>query len=438
MKDTYSTEKTLIIASSDAIQICNKLKSTSIRYLLVDGEDNDANKSLMHKWINEKPGKMTVLVCTDEIFKDLRFKNVQHLIHFTLPESWTSFGFRFSSCFDFYMKNVENNEQKSSCLVLLDNENNQTNRELPRLIEFLKSHKLAKISPEIEQMVLSIVKQQELDNLKDFVPFCDKIINFGHCENSLECASRHVFTDWDLPGEQIPKDGRVSNCLLILRLAKYILNSQQIKFEIIKVRTAKQISVKILAKRPVGSNIWVSVCDTAHISLFLQMTNHFNNQDNHQIYAPIILNGLCAISTDTDIHQNSVKYHRCRVLQKVGPKTPAGTPSDSIVVIRLIDDGSVMRVKSNELINLPEQFKVPPAQVVDIYMQDVVPVDFEQSWDKTIAGKLTEIIQQCQQDYPQCSFTCRVNWALADIVMTNTIEITQQLKEIGADVCLVS
>ena len=212
VNDKYSTQKSMIIATNatDVAKICKQLELALIRFLLVDGEKTPVTENIKHRWINEECGNMTILVCTDEIFKDLRLKNVQHLIHYTLPESWTSFSYRFSSCFDFFMKSIEYNEKYSSCLVLLDNENNQTNRELPRLVQFLKSHKMAKIIPEIDQMVLNIVKQHELDNLKDYVPFCDKIINFGNCQNSLECTSRHFFTDWDMPGEHIPKAGMVS------------------------------------------------------------------------------------------------------------------------------------------------------------------------------------------------------------------------------------
>lgn len=167
------------------------------------------------------------------------------------------------------------------------------------------------------------------------------------------------------------------------------------------------------------------------------MTNHFNNQDNHYKYEPIKLNDLCAISTDIDIHEKSVKYHRCRILQKVGPKTPAGTPNDSIVVIRLIDQGTVMNVKSSELINLPNKFKAPPAQAVDIFLHDVVPVDFEQIWDETSANELTQVIEKYQK-LPNCSFSCRVDLALADMIMTSTIEVNEQLKMVGTDVCMVS
>lgn len=215
IKDKYSTQKTLIIASDaeDVTRITNQLKLAKIKYLAIDGDETLKFKSIKINWMNEESGKMTALVCTDEIFKDFLFMNVQHLVHYTLPEIWTAFGFRFSSCFEFFMKNVKNNEQNSSSLILLDNENNQTNRELPRLIEFLKSHKLAKISSEIDELVQHILREKELSNLEDFVPFCDKILNFGTCLNNLECVYRHIFTDWDLPGDHIPKDGRVSKCL---------------------------------------------------------------------------------------------------------------------------------------------------------------------------------------------------------------------------------
>lgn len=54
--------------------------------------------------INKNTEQLGILVCTDEVFRDLDIRNAQHTIHFSLPGNWTLFNQRFRASFDYYLK----------------------------------------------------------------------------------------------------------------------------------------------------------------------------------------------------------------------------------------------------------------------------------------------------------------------------------------------
>lgn len=47
-----------------------------------------------------------VLICTDETLKELRILNAQHIIHFSMPDSFNNFLFRFSSSIECYPNEI--------------------------------------------------------------------------------------------------------------------------------------------------------------------------------------------------------------------------------------------------------------------------------------------------------------------------------------------
>jgi len=56
-----------------------------------------------------------ILVCTDDVLPELDVTDAMWLIHFSLPHTKTSFGFRFSCL----MKNYPNVFQKSACVSVI-------------------------------------------------------------------------------------------------------------------------------------------------------------------------------------------------------------------------------------------------------------------------------------------------------------------------------
>lgn len=45
---------------------------------------------------------MSILVCTDSVLYESKAQNAQNLIHYSLPDTWSKFTFRFSVFFEYY------------------------------------------------------------------------------------------------------------------------------------------------------------------------------------------------------------------------------------------------------------------------------------------------------------------------------------------------
>lgn len=59
--------------------------------------------ALAKEWNNNNNyGMYSVLVCTDEILRDINITSAQNIIHYSLASTWSKFSFRFSASFDYY------------------------------------------------------------------------------------------------------------------------------------------------------------------------------------------------------------------------------------------------------------------------------------------------------------------------------------------------
>lgn len=62
-----------------------------------------------------------VIVCTDEALNDLPIRNMRHIIHFSLPQTWSMFQVRFLASFDYYESMVGDVSCLFECVVLIVN-----------------------------------------------------------------------------------------------------------------------------------------------------------------------------------------------------------------------------------------------------------------------------------------------------------------------------
>lgn len=84
---------------------------------------------------------MHVMVCYDAVLPDMKISKAQHIIHFSLPNSWTMFTRRFACSFGYCKDPLREPNigqyKPAASLVLLDENNNE---QLPKLVEFLRIH----------------------------------------------------------------------------------------------------------------------------------------------------------------------------------------------------------------------------------------------------------------------------------------------------------
>lgn len=107
--------------------------------------DNSLFSDGFRHWDKQPAGEMLVMVCYDAILPDLEICMAQHIIHFSLAKSWTSFTRRFACAFGYYSNPfvevatapAQQKKGSASSLIMLDENNNE---QLPTLVKFLQIH----------------------------------------------------------------------------------------------------------------------------------------------------------------------------------------------------------------------------------------------------------------------------------------------------------
>lgn len=121
----YRSDLTLVICNTteDVEDLVKKLKSTSIKIWQCHDKTDSFDISIIYRHVQKLfffnflnlftvtikeeikesgSGDLKVLICTDDVLSDLDIRRAQHVVHFSLPPTWTLFTFRFSVFMEYY------------------------------------------------------------------------------------------------------------------------------------------------------------------------------------------------------------------------------------------------------------------------------------------------------------------------------------------------
>uniref|UniRef100_A0A182M665 RNA helicase n=1 Tax=Anopheles culicifacies TaxID=139723 RepID=A0A182M665_9DIPT len=153
----YRNERTIVFGkdSNDLLPIVNVLKQNSINHIVCNERTVLQQHAGFRNWDEQLQGDMVVFVCSDEMLGDLKITMAQHIIHYFLPSTWSTFTRRYACSFEYYESPYLPSESKQekgkpSSIVLLNENNNQ---ELPRLVDFLELH-----VPKVSEKLLTYAK----------------------------------------------------------------------------------------------------------------------------------------------------------------------------------------------------------------------------------------------------------------------------------------
>ena len=164
-----------------------------------------------------------ILVCADSSFPELQIQNVSHVIHYSMPTSWTKFTARFSALAQTYDNYVSKNFEiptgvdrpTARSLILLDEENSI---QLPRLMDFMKKHDQLKfIHADILAVSKRVLVEREEARILHGARMCPFVLEFGECDEA-RCEFRHNLTRFDAVAkkDRIPTNGDMR--ILILKV----------------------------------------------------------------------------------------------------------------------------------------------------------------------------------------------------------------------------
>lgn len=404
----YQNERTMIVCSEaeEVYELVEMLKSQSISHMFCNDATTLAQMDGFKEWDNQLPGEMHVLVCYDGVIPDLEISKAQHIIHFSLPNSWTMFTRRFACSFGYYRDPFRDDDSKSqkpaSSVILLDENNNE---QLPKLIEFLKIHNHEVAEP-IIKLANNIRIQQEEQKLAEgnYVDFCPQVLEFGKCRTP-GCMKRHLFTIRDLPYGDVPSSGIV-------------------KLKVFNMFSPTHYTARVLEHRDYGAKSWTPVNNSQdYFALDLAIQQHYANEDRHCDHGPVHYNDWCTIFDE-------FRYWRCRIVSIEQKKEISVTRK---VKVKLLDVGRTIDCVSSELLHLPEEFRRLPPQAIDIRIVGVVPHDFELEWDKQATLNIREWIYRYTNN-DKFHVEGKVMLTIKDTIWVDTIRLVQHLEGINTEI----
>ncbi|XP_055532468.1 putative ATP-dependent RNA helicase SoYb [Wyeomyia smithii] len=405
----YHNERTLIVCSeaSEVYEVVEQLKTHSITHLFCNDQTTLTKMDGFKEWDNQLPGEMHIMVCYDGVLPDLDINKVQHIIHFSLPKSWTMFARRFACSFGYYedpLREQANNGQHkpASSLILLDENNNE---QLPKLVEFLRIHN-QEVSEPIMKLTNNIRIQQEEKKLAigNPIDFCSQVLDFGKCRIT-GCTKRHVFTTRDLSLGILPSSGIV-------------------KLKIYNIFSPTHYTARVLEHRDYGATGWTTVNDAQEFfALDMEIQTHYANEELHCSHGDVHFNDWCII-------YDEFRYWRCRIIS-IEPKKEHTTSRK--IKVKLLDIGRTIDCISSELLHMPDEFCRLPAQAIDIRIVGVVPHDFETEWDKRVTLTIREWIDQYTAN-EKFHVEGKVMLAIRDAIWVDTIRLVEHLDGINTDI----
>uniref|UniRef100_A0A182SY95 RNA helicase n=1 Tax=Anopheles maculatus TaxID=74869 RepID=A0A182SY95_9DIPT len=405
----YRNERTIVFGkdSEDLVPIVNALKHGSINHIVCNERMVLQQHAGFRNWDEQLPGDMVVFVCSDEVLGDLKITKAQHIVHYSLPPTWSTFTRRYACSFEYYespylASEVRQAKGKPSSLVLLNENNNQ---ELPRLVDFLELH-LPKVSEKLTKYAKRIRSIQESARIADgraVSMLCTHVLGLGVCHNMRNCVFRHTLTADDMATESLPRNG-------VIRL------------KICHVFSPAHYAVRLEAHQSAGMNDWTMLNDNRRYMVQdIAIQAYYANEDRHVMHGEPHRNELCAVYHD----QN---YSRCRIVNYIESNT-----DNCEVQLQLIDTGRTVHVKSFALLHLPSQFRQLPGQAINVRIAALVPHDNEQDWDKTAKLTVRQWIEE-HENRANCYVKGNVLLALRDTLWVDDLHLAEQLEGVKTTV----
>ena len=97
-------ERTIVVCSDqdEMHEVIIKIKSYSICHMVTYDEMTIINEGIFQTWDKDLNEKFPVIVTCDEHLSGLLISNAQHIIHYSLPKTWTDFTKRYKCSIDYY------------------------------------------------------------------------------------------------------------------------------------------------------------------------------------------------------------------------------------------------------------------------------------------------------------------------------------------------
>ncbi|XP_050740902.1 putative ATP-dependent RNA helicase SoYb [Drosophila biarmipes] len=326
---------------------------------------------------NQAPHEL-MLVSDIQLQEQLQVRNIEVLIHFSLPESWLRLASRFQtmagSIRNLFTTPPEAKQPPLVTYLMMDESNS---REWSRTVKFLQDHGIA-----TNELMSS--SQQKMD---DSLPYCPHLLISGDC-NQNQCNKRHYYVRTDLPepGNPVQQEGTLIRCKLY------------------KAYDAVHMAVWPIEYKTKDSTSWMKVPYPSNPpTLVLKMSLGVPKK----VHSPCNMNDVCFV-----LYQET--WRRVRIVD---------IPSRSHVTVQFLDHGrELVQVKLSELRQCPEKYRTLQPLALDIRLSGLVPAGEEGKWSSDSIQWVQENFYVVEGQVMQICVDC----AVLDVVYVKEITLIEE------------
>ncbi|XP_037936888.1 uncharacterized protein LOC119670628 [Teleopsis dalmanni] len=407
---TYKKERTLILCNSpqDVLQVVEFLKNNGHPYINFEEDSSKENYSKFYKLAGYETTAACLVSTDNNIYKILQTPDLQNIIHYSLPATWTSFARRFATM----ANNIHNFVVKglndlpitagTKSMILLDEGNHTVFR---TLIDLMKRRSVTNIHRNIIAVADKIWEENEIQKVCSQKTLCRYLLGFGECIK-LRCEYRHRLASYDQPKDEelIPSFG-------------------DMRVKIIKVISPSHFLARPLGYRVNKSEAFQQIRKSNEMSLFeMNLNFHYLNEDNLIVLSSPAIGDLC-------IYKITEMPYRAKIIDVGHNKDPDADTSLKFT-LKLIDVGTIVSTVNPNLIYVcDEQFKYFPAQAIDIHLLGVIPCYNERHWEHSIKEVLHDLLI-AKFESTQCVHI-KINFAVGNYIWVDAINIYEDLKSIN-------
>lgn len=310
--------------------------------------------------------------------------NFELMIHYSLPDSWSKFSYRFHV----FRENIANCllpqelTTRIASFMILDESNSH---ELPRLVQFFEAHDF-EMSEQMQQMVASC--RQLIDERRQL---CPQMLSSGECVQ-LYCNRRHhpIRGDFQRPGQPaLWQPGTV------------------VRGNIIKVYDPVHFAIMPLSFRSGESLSWQDAPNLATLrKLSIALDMHMSIEQNRRPKRTLNMSDVCVL-------HRRLKYQRVRIVDL----------SERLVVVQQMDEGTeLLKVPSVELFECDGRFAVEPPLAMDFRLCGLMPPIGEGDWQQEAKLWVTELLSNLT-DNQHLQLT--VELSMFNVVYANDMVVLQ-------------
>ncbi|CAG9573709.1 unnamed protein product [Danaus chrysippus] len=395
-----ASKKTVIVCSdNDEVEVLQiALKKTK---RVVFACDNNMTVhdlySLSEAWGDyREPVLGPILVCCDGNLTHMNVTDAHYLIHYSMPQYFSSFCKRFSVLNDNYPSIFKDINDNVKIKILLEESNAQ---QLPKIVNFIKRC-TENLPTFLNNVCASILTNKDVIKAQKLVPLCDNLLQLGDCPDFYNCHERHtILKDADTPKEWVPKNGVIT-------------------FKIIHYHTATLYSARLLTVTVNGTN---SKFPQTYSTLSLKMGMYFANETHRKLHGMPEIGDICAVAMKVNF------YARCQVL-KILSRYQRGNPNK--VLVRLIDEEKYEITRDIYLYYLPDDLKEIETKVVQVRLANLEPKDR----DITFSDLARDYLKKLTDADDELFMRGQVSLAVGNCVFVTTLEACQELSSLNETV----